>query len=279
MMPPSAQTEVAFVELIIIIAQVTHGNHALTMVLINLRIDAITGNSADMCGKRLAHFIGHKLYHLIFNRVAFGILCHQFHLRTMLTKLLIMLLIRAPSTLGIARKQAMNHRVGVSSNRTCEMRVIVECQTKVANIVHTVFRFHHGSERNRLNHLRFGFAFGLIHQLIQAASHRSFCAFGFHFVTKFHNKLAQGFHLLRVRIIVHTIGKRLCFPPFLALSDALGHGFVGQQHKLFNQLVGIVRPFKIATCGLSLFVYIEMQFFAVKLHCAMLKTFLAQRLG
>ena len=154
-----------------------------------------------------------------------------------------------------------------------------EANVKTYRIVHTIFRFHHGSERNRLNHLRFRFAFSLIHQLIQAASHRSFCAFGFHFVTKFHNKLTQGLHLLRVRIIVNTIGKRLCFPSFLGLSDALGHSFVGQQHKLFNQLVGIVRPFKIATCGLSRFVNIEMQFFAVKLHCAMLKTFLAQRLG
>ena len=63
------------------------------------------------------------------------------------------------------------------------------------------------------------------------------------------------------------------------LTYALGHGFIGQEHKLFYQLIGILRTLEIGANGLALLVYIEVKFFAVELYSSVLKSLFAQFLG
>ena len=59
--------EVLLVEVVVVVAEVADGNHALTMVLINLGIDTITGETGDMGIIGIADLILHKLHHLIFD--------------------------------------------------------------------------------------------------------------------------------------------------------------------------------------------------------------------
>ena len=78
---------------------------------------------------------------------------------------------------------------------------------------------------------------------------------------------------------MHTVWQCLWVFALLHLANAFGHGAVSQQHKLFNQLVGIFRALEVATCGLAFLVNIKVQLFAVEAHGAVLETSLAQALG
>ena len=62
------------------------------------------------------------------------------------------------------------------------------------------------------------------------------------------------------------------------LSYTLGHGAVGQQHELLDELGGIVRLLEVGTRGLSRLVDVEVQFLAVELHGTVLEAPLAQGL-
>ena len=72
--------EVLLVEVVVVVAEVTDGDHTLTMRLVNLGIDTIRGETADMGIVSVADLIRHKLHHLILDRVALGILGDLFHL-------------------------------------------------------------------------------------------------------------------------------------------------------------------------------------------------------
>ena len=62
-------------------------------------------------------------------------------------------------------------------------------------------------------------------------------------------------------------------------TNKLGYGAIGQQHELLDELGGICRLLKVATCGLAIVINIEVQFFPVELHGTVLKTALAQFLS
>ena len=65
----------------------------------------------------------------------------------------------------------------------------------------------------------------------------------------------------------------------LGLAYRLGYGLVGQQHKLLDELVGILRHLEVGRCRLALLVDVEVQLLAVELHGAVLEARCAQLLG
>ena len=123
------------------------------------------------------------------------------------------------------------------------------------------------------------FAGALVHQLVDGARRFALGAVGFQAVAELHDKLAQGFQLLRVGVFVDAVGQGLWPLALFHLAHAFGHGLVGEQHKLFDKLVGVLRPLEVAAHGLALVVHVEVQLFAVELHRAVGEPLLAQLLG
>ena len=151
-----------------------------------------------------------------------------------------MFLISRATTVLVACYQAMNHRVWISTNRRSKVGVIIKSKSEVTDVMRSILRFHHRTECNRLNHLLFTFALYLIHQLVQCPSSSSLRACRLEFITELGCKFTQVLELLWVRIVMNTIRKGLCFLAFLHDSDAFCYCLISQEHKLFNQLVGIL---------------------------------------
>ena len=115
-----------------------------------------------------------------------------------------------------------------------------------------------------------------VHQLVQTFGDGSFGACGFELIAKLGDKGSQGFQFGGVGLVVHTIGYGLCLGAFLHLAHALCHCFVCQQHKFLDKLVGIERFLEVAAYGLACLVHVKVQFFSVKLHRSVFKSFLYQ---
>ena len=120
------------------------------------------------------------------------------------------------------------------------MGIIIESKSEVTDVMRSIFRLHHRTECNRLNHLLFTFTLYLVHQLIQRTSSGTLGAGRLEFITELGCKFTQVLELLWVRIVMNTIRKGLCFLAFLHDSDAFCYCLISQKHKLFNQLVGIL---------------------------------------
>ena len=93
MMATPTQQEVLLVELIVVVVEVTHRYHALTVVLVDLSIDAIARYATDVGIVGLADLVTHKLHHLVLDRVTLCVLCHLFHVGAVLAQILVMLLV------------------------------------------------------------------------------------------------------------------------------------------------------------------------------------------
>ena len=73
-----------------------------------------------------------------------------------------------------------------------------------------------------------------------------------------------------------TVGQGLSLHTLLHLSDALGDVFIGQQHKLFDKLCGIVRFLEIGSNWFTFFVNVEVQLLTVELYRTALEATLTQ---
>ena len=79
--------------------------------------------------------IDHKLCHLILDRRALGCCCNLLTLRRLLAKALHRALVGRLGTRQITCQQTMHHHIGIATNGRCEMRIIWERQTVMANVV------------------------------------------------------------------------------------------------------------------------------------------------
>lgn len=87
------KTIVFLIEVVIIIVQIAHRNHAFAMVFVNLGINSVALYATDMCVEAFAQVLSHELDHLVFDGVAFGILSHLFHVRAMFALLFYVILV------------------------------------------------------------------------------------------------------------------------------------------------------------------------------------------
>ena len=115
------------------------------MVFVDFAVDAIAGNAADVSIVDLAQMLAHQLHHLIFNRVAFCILGNLFHIRGMLAQFFVVFFVGTATTCGVTGEQAVYHCVGIATDGTGEMRVIVERQSEMPDVMDAVPSLHHGA--------------------------------------------------------------------------------------------------------------------------------------
>ena len=272
------ELEVLLVEVVVVAVEVSDRHKALTVVLVDLAVDAIALHARDMGVKLLADKLSHKLHHLIFDTVALRVLRYLLHVRAVLTQLLVVVFVGRPSSVLIAGEESVHHGVGIAAYGRREVGVVVEGQSEVADVVGGVLRLHHRSQGDGLHEFCLAVSVHLLHELVERARRRPLGARALHLVSQFRRQLAQVFELLRIRIVMDTIGQRL---PLLALAwtgHALCHSTVGQEHKLLDQFVGVLRPLEVAAGGFSLLIDVEMEFLRVEVDAAMAEALLSQAL-
>ena len=76
---PSAQAVVALVEVIVVVVEVAHRHHSLTVVLVNLTVYAVGSYARYMSVVLLPEEFAHELNHLILYRVTLSLLCQYLH--------------------------------------------------------------------------------------------------------------------------------------------------------------------------------------------------------
>src|SRR5574344_1317667 len=102
------------------------------------------------------------------------------------------------STFGITGKKTMYHQVRVTADRRGEGGVIVECQSVVTNIVSTILRFHHGTQRDILYKFLNFITTNVCKQVIDALCYVSLCALGFYIEFESFYKLSKVFQFSRI---------------------------------------------------------------------------------
>src|SRR3712207_8704603 len=78
-MTAAHEAEVALVELVVVVIQVAHGNHSLAVVVVDLGVNAVACNAADVGIEGLPELVGHKFHHLVLDGVALGVLRSEEH--------------------------------------------------------------------------------------------------------------------------------------------------------------------------------------------------------
>ena len=79
--------EVLLIEVVVVVAKVADGDHTLTMVLIDLSVDAIGGETGNVGIVGIADLVGHELHHLVLDGVALSILRDLLHVAAVLATL------------------------------------------------------------------------------------------------------------------------------------------------------------------------------------------------
>ena len=87
------ETVVLLVEVVVVATEVAHHDHSLTVVLVDLAVDAVGGDAGDVGIVDIADFIAHKFYHLVLDGVALGVLGYLLHVGGVLAELFVLLTI------------------------------------------------------------------------------------------------------------------------------------------------------------------------------------------
>ena len=159
------------------------------------------------------------------------------------------------------------------------MGVVGEGESEVTDVVNGVFRLHHGTQGDGLYELLHACALGVVHELVERTGGLRCGAGSLQLIAEAHHEGAQLLELLRVGTLVDAIGQRLGFLATLGLSDILGHGAVGEQHELLDELVGIALALEVGACGTAVGIDVEVQFLALELHRPVLEPLGTELLG
>ena len=168
----------------------------------------------------------------------------------------------------------MHHHIRITPDRRSKMRIIIECQTVMTDIIRRVFRLLHGSYGYSLNQILLRLALYLIKQGIDTFRDLTLLTVCLEAIAETTDKGGKILHLFRIWQFMDTIDKRLLRFSFRRTTDKFGNCPVGQQHKLFNQLVGFFRNLEIYADRLSILINFELHFIPVEIDGSVLKPFL-----
>ena len=162
------------------------------------------------------------------------------------------------------RQQAVHHHVRVPADRRGEVRVVIEGQPVVSDIRSRISRFGHRPDRKCRNEVLLLFAVNVRHQLVDVLGERFADGIAFHLVAEAHDETAQLGELVGIGFVVHAVDERAfaVLHPLAFTPHELGYFAVGQQHKLFDQLVGFLHLLEIDAQRLAVFVEVEFRLFA-----------------
>ncbi len=149
----------------------------------------------------------------------------------------------------------------------------------MADILCRITCFLHRADCQCFNQIFFRFIMYFIQQTVQVAGDIDLtAAFRFHLITEAADKGGKILQFIRIGQIVDTVDKRFLCLSFRHFTYKFCYCTVRQQHKFFNQFVGIFRFLDISTDRFSGFVNFKPYFKAVEVNGSVLKTFFTQLL-
>ena len=172
----------------------------------------------------------------------------------------------------------MHHHVGVATDRRGEMRIIVEGQSIMADVLRGVTGFLHGSDRNGLDQVLFRTALHLVQQTIDAFRYLDLATAGLDLVTEAPDELGEILHLVWIGQLMDTIDEGLGLFPLGRTAYKLCHGPVGQEHELLDQLVRLLGHLEIDAERLALLINLKFHLIPVEIDRSLLEATLAQLL-
>ena len=163
----------------------------------------------------------------------------------------------------------MHQHIGIAANRTGEVRVILEAEPVVPDVLGGVLGLGHGADRQRTEHLQFRSLRSQLAQFVVALGNRRRAR-----QVELHAKLGseggQVLHLLWIRLVVHAVRKRN-FTLLALVGNEGRHRAIGQQHEIFNQLIGILAALDEGLERLAVLVEPEADLLRVKVDGAVAK--------
>ena len=157
----------------------------------------------------VADLVGHELHHLVLDGIALGILRYLFHVAAVLAVLLVLLLIGRAGPVLVFRQQTVYHHIRITADGRGEVGVVVEGQSIMSDIMHTVLRLHHGTEGDGLDGVLLTGTLGIGHQRIERLGDGTLRTTGLHLIAELRDELAQVLKFLRIRLVVDAV--RQCF--------------------------------------------------------------------
>ena len=185
---------------------------------------------------------------------------------------------RAPAP-GVTGQEAVDHRIGVAANGRGEVRIVIEHEAVVTDVVRAVTGLHHGAQGHELHDILLLLALHVGEETVQALRHLRLTALRAELIAELGDKAAQLLELLGVGHVVDAIDENLGLLVPGHTAYLFGHTAVGQEHKLLDQLVGVLGHLDVGRDGVALFVNLEAHFGAVETDGAVLEAAFAQLLG
>ena len=171
----------------------------------------------------------------------------------------------------VAFKQAVHHHVGVAAYGRSEMGVEVESEPVVADVLGGVDCLCHRADGEHRQVVFLAFPFHFLQHLIDGAVDFGRCAVGLDLVAESACNRGKVGELGRVGLVVHAVDECLAFAAFLGFAYGGGNCFVGQEHELLDEFVGIFRHFEIYADRVTCLVDVETHFFTVEVDRSVLK--------
>ena len=164
------------------------------------------------------------------------------------------------------------------------MRVELEGQAVMADVVGAVAGLGHGPERQDLDGAQLRLLLGVRQETVQREGDVFAAADGAHLVAQVAGELAQAGHFLEVGLVVDTVDESLGVREGLAShlaarGDVFRHVLVRQEHELLDEPVGFLGELLAHGDGLAVLVDIDLHFGAVEADGAGGETLLAQFQG
>ena len=144
------------------------------------------------------------------------------------------------------------------------MRIIIERQSVVADVMNRITRFLHGTQRHGFYQVLLLLSFDIVQQAVDRLRYLCLSSAVTNLITETCDELTQVLKFIWVWQIVDTIREHFRLLVLWHLTYMLGYSTIGQKHELFNKLVCLFRFLEIYAERLSVLIDFELHLATVE---------------
>ena len=267
---------------VVVVSKLAQAHQPLTGRFGNFDKDAPVGNTRNNSVKGFAYKLLHVDSLHVLHRRSFCVGRILLPKRAVLAELLKGLGLGRRFAVEAVLKKSVHQHVGVSANRRSKMGIVVKGKAVVTHVGRSINRLGHGPHGKRFKHVGLGRTLDLTKEFVDGFAHVA-RAVDLHLVAERTHELAERNQLHRVGMVVNAVNHSardllgLCSRLFAAGKD--GYLAVGEQHKLLNELVGILGLFDVGPDGLVVGVEAKLYLSTVKTNGTVVHSRRAEGLG
>ena len=174
----------------------------------------------------------------------------------------------------------MHHHIRITTDRRSKMRIIVERQPVVPDIVGRIGRFGHRTDRQRRNDVLFLTTVYFLHQPVDLLRH-GLVSLRLHLIAEPRYETAELRHFIGVGLVMNPVYERAIavLHSFALAAYEFGHLAIGQQHELLDQLVRLFDLLEINAQRFAVLVQFELRLVALEIDRTVAETLGAQLLS